>query len=167
MSQRATFPPKVIMMRTEEQRKTVLAWVTRMPLYPEQPYRVVIDDPMPAKSREQEQLYHALIGDIAQQYRLYNMQWDAEDMKRLLLDQFRRESMKVEEFKPLWLNMGEMRMVPSIDGTGFVWVGEVKSRRFPAKLAGLFIEYLYQFGAEVGVKFTNPKPEGGNHANES
>lgn len=167
MSERKTFPPKVVMMRTEEQRTTVLEWVTRMPLYPDQPYRVVIDDPLPAKSREQEKLYHALIGDIAQQYRLYNMQWDADDMKKLLLDQFRRETMKVEEFRPLWYNLGEMRMVPSIDGSGFVWVGEVKSRKFPAKLASLFIEYLYSFGAEVGVVFSNPKIEGDKNANES
>jgi predicted RNA-binding protein with TRAM domain len=112
-----------------------------------------------AKSREQEQKYHAMIADIAAQYRFCERYWDAEDMKRLLLDQFRRETGKDEELAVYWMRMGNVTMAPSLDGSGVVALG-TQSRKFPKPLATAFIEWLYAFGAglETPIIWTDSDP---------
>lgn len=151
---RPTFDPKIVLMRTEEQRVTVQAWIARMPLYPDQPYRVTIDDPLPAKSRDQERHYHALIGDIAAQYQHAGQSWDARDMKRILVDAFWRETKDDNDIGPLWWNMGRMELVPALRGKGFVALG-IETKKFPAKLASAFIEYLLALGAELKITWSN------------
>ena len=151
---RATFDPKIVLMRTEDQRTMVQAWIARMPLYPDQPYRVTIDDPLPAKSRDQERHYHALIGDIAKQYQHCGQTWDARDMKRILVDAFRRETENDNDIGPLWWNMGKMELAPALRGHGFVALG-IETKKFPAKLASAFIEWLLALGAELNIKWSN------------
>ena len=104
----------------------------------------------PRKSRDQEEKYHAMIGDIAKQWRFCERLWDAEDMKRLLIDQFRRDTLKDPDFTELWKSVSAVDMAPAIDGTGVVALG-FQSRRFPKKLASAFIEWLYAFGEENAV----------------
>ena len=62
-----------------------------------------------SKSREQEEKYHAIIGDIAKQAQHMGAKWDAEDWKRLLVDKFLRET----GFK-------NSPIIPNLDGTGIV-----------------------------------------------
>lgn len=155
---RKTFAPVTIMMREELQRARLIEWAQCMPLYPDQPYRVVIDDPLPAKSREQEKFYHSLIGDIARQYRHCGQKWDAADMKRILVDAFRRETKDDPELSPLWWNMGSMELAPSLRGDGFVALG-IETKRFPSKLASNFIEWLLALGAELNINWTNERPK--------
>ncbi len=107
----------------------------------------------PKKSREQEEKYHAMIGEIANQFLFLGRRWDAEDMKRLCIDQLKRETLTDPDFAELWKQVGETNMVPSLDKTGFVMLG-TQSRKFPKKLAAAFIEWLYAFGAENGVRFS-------------
>lgn len=109
----------------------------------------------PKKSRIQEERYHAMIGDIARQWEFCNRLWDAEDMKRLLIDQFRRDTIRDDDFTDLWKSMGQVEMAPAIDGSGVVAMG-IQSRRFPKKLATAFIDWLYAFGAERDVVWTDP-----------
>ena len=106
----------------------------------------------PRKSREQEEKYHAMVGEIAAQFKFCDRLWDAEDMKRLLLDQFRRDTVKDPDFAELWKGMGVVEMAPSIDGAGVVALG-VQSRKFPKKLASAFVEWLHAFGAERDIVF--------------
>ena len=101
----------------------------------------------PAKSREQENLYHELIGEIAKRFEHAGRKWDEESMKRLLIDQFRRETARDPELGPLWDRMGTMEIAPSLDGTGLVSLGW-QSRRFPKQLASAFIEWLRAFMVE-------------------
>lgn len=108
----------------------------------------------PAKSRDQEEKYHAMIGDIAKQVRIYGREWDREDLKRLLVDQFVRD-MK-EAGTPL---SKQGAVVPSLDGTGVVQLG-IQTRRFLKKEAIAFIDWLYAFGAENDVQWTEPAPQG-------
>lgn len=105
-----------------------------------------------SKSREQEKRYHAMLGDLAGQWLFCGRRWDAEDMKRLCLDQFRRDTVKDPDLAELWRGMGQVDMAPSIDGAGVVALG-VQSRKFPKKLASAFVEWLHAFGAEHGVVF--------------
>lgn len=152
--ERKTFAPVTLMMRTEDQRKRLIEWAQRLPLYPDQPYRVVIDDPLPAKSRDQEKHYHALIGDIARQYQHCGQTWDARDMKRILVDAFRRETEHDNDIGPLWWNMGKMELAPALRGNGFVALG-IETKKFPAKLASAFIEWLLALGAELKIEWSN------------
>ena len=93
------------------------------------------------KSREQEKMYHALIGVIARQATHLGAKWDAESWKRLLVDQFMRDS-----------KMGGNRILPNLDGTGIVQLGS-QTRRFSKEQASEFVEWLLAWGAEHGITY--------------
>jgi hypothetical protein len=94
------------------------------------------------KSREQEEKYHAMIGDIAKQAKHLGSVWDAESWKRFLLWQYAKDND---------LNQGQI--VPSLDGTGIVQLG-LQSRHFSKEEASDFVEWLNAWGAENGITFT-------------
>lgn len=102
----------------------------------------------PAKNREQEEKYHAMIGDIAKQCEFMGRKFDREDWKRLLLDAFARY---MHELGTPLSHGG--RVVPSLDGAGIVQLG-VQSRRLRKREASDFIEFLHAFGAERGVRWS-------------
>ncbi|KVN92577.1 recombination protein NinB [Burkholderia ubonensis] len=114
----------------------------------------IVEIKPPPKSRDQEARYHAMIGDIAGQVQLLGRRWDREDMKRLLVDQFVRD-MKAAG-TPLH-NSGSV--VPSIDGTGIVQLG-VQTRGFRKAEASAFIEWLFAFGAENNVRWSETAAHG-------
>lgn len=151
-----TFTRRTIMLRDEGNRTRLLELVRSLPLDEVEPLRAVIDDVLPSKTRLQEEKYHAMIGDIARQFEHCGKKWDAEDMKRLLIDQFKRDTIKDVDIAPLWAKMGFVEMAPALDGSGVVVLG-VQSRKFPLKLAIVFIEWLYGFGHELNIKWTEPK----------
>lgn len=156
MATRQQFDKRTILLRGNAQRDLLLALVGRLPLDEDRPLRVVIDDPLPAKSRDIEQKYHAMIGDIARQYEHCGRKWDAADMKRILIDQFKRDTIKDPAIAGLWHSMGVMEMAPALDGSGVVMLG-AQSRNFPMALARVFVEWLYALGAELQIKWTEPK----------
>ena len=92
-----------------------------------------------SKSREQEEKYHAMIGDIARQAKHLGAKWSSEDWKRLLVDQFLRET----EDK-------QSKIVPNLDGSGIVQLG-LQTRNFTKEQANEFIEWLYAWSAENGI----------------
>jgi hypothetical protein len=110
-------------------------------------------EPAP-KSRDQEARYHAMIGDITRTVKIFDRLWGREDMKRLLVDQFVRD-MK-NSGTPL-RNSGHV--VPSIDGTGIVQLG-VQTRGFLKSEASAFIEWLFAFGAENDVEWSEVAAHG-------
>ena len=99
----------------------------------------------PKKKRIQEEKYHAMIGDIAKQVDLIGERRDREDAKRLLIDAFSR--VMAASGTPL---KQSSRIVPSLDGSGFVQLG-IQSRHFLVSEASEFIEYLYAFGSNHNV----------------
>ena len=106
-------------------------------------YIVTIEEPK--KTRGQEEKYHAMITDISKVWVFMGQKLSRVDTKRILIDAFAR--IKAEEGKPL---KGWGRILPSIDGTGFVQLG-VQSRDFKKIEASEFVEYLYMFGTELNV----------------
>jgi hypothetical protein len=102
------------------------------------------------KSREQEKLYHAQIGDIARQWTHAGRKWDADDMKRLLVDAFWRDTKADTDLRDWWATFGDLRLAPAINSDGFVALG-YPTRKFPKPLASAFIEWLYAFGVEAGI----------------
>jgi len=92
-----------------------------------------------SKTREQEEKYHAMINDIAKQAKHLGAKWSSEDWKRLLVDQFLRET----EDK-------QSKIVPNLDGSGIVQLG-LQTRNFTKEQANEFIEWLYAWSAENGI----------------
>lgn len=94
-----------------------------------------------SKSREQEEKYHALIGDIARQAQHLGATWDAESWKRLLVDQFCRDN-----------NIKTGTVIPNLSGDGIVQLG-FQTKKFTKEQASEFVEWLYAWGTENGVSF--------------
>ena len=92
-----------------------------------------------SKTREQEEKYHAMIGDIAKQAQHMGAKWSAEDWKRLLVDQFMRDCG----------DSGGM-VIPNLDSTGIVQLG-FQTRNFTKEHASEFVEWLYSWSANNGI----------------
>jgi hypothetical protein len=92
-----------------------------------------------SKTREQEEKYHAMIGDIAKQVQHMGAKWSAEDWKRLLVDQYLREVENIQG-----------KVVPNLDGSGIVQLG-FQTRKFTKEQASEFVEWLYAWSAENGI----------------
>lgn len=91
------------------------------------------------KSRDQEEKYHAMIGEIAKQAQHLGAKWDAEDWKRLLLHDFAKQ-----------MNLPQSRIIPSLDGSGIVQLG-LQSRKLTKEQASEFVEFLYAWASTNGV----------------
>ena len=114
-------------------------------------YSVTIAEPQ--KKREQEEKYHAMIGDIARQTTYAGRKWGAEDMKRILIDEF-ADAMR-EAGTPLHHDT-DGRLIPSENGRRIIQLG-IQSREFWVKEAAQFIEFLYAWGADRDVRLTEPE----------
>jgi hypothetical protein len=93
-----------------------------------------------SKSREQERLYHDLIGQIAKQAQHLGAKWSAEDWKRLLVDEFCKEK---------FITNG--RVIPNLAGDGIVQLG-FQTRNFSKEQASEFVEFLMAWASEHGVE---------------
>jgi hypothetical protein len=93
------------------------------------------------KSREQEEKYHAMIGEIAKQAQHLGAKWDAESWKRLLVDQFCRDN-----------DIKTGVVIPNLSGDGIVQLG-FQTRKFTKEQASEFVEWLHAWGAEHGVTY--------------
>ena len=97
-----------------------------------------------SKSRDQEKLYHELIGQIAKQAQHMGAKWDAESWKRLLVDSYCREK---------GLKTGAV--IPNLAGDGIVQLG-MQTRNFTKEQASEFVEWLRAWGATNGIHFETP-----------
>lgn len=112
-------------------------------------YAVVISEP--TKKRIQEEKYHAMIGDIAKHCTFMGEKHHADDWKRLLVDAF-ADAMR-EAGTPIH---HDGRVMPSLDHKRVVQLG-IQTKDFYVKEAADFIEYLYAFGEENGVVWSEPR----------
>jgi hypothetical protein len=81
----------------------------------------------------------AMLTDIATQLPWHGVKLTPEDWKLVFLDALKRE----------------LRMVPNIDGTGFVNLGRSSSDLSKEEMSDLF-ELIHAFGAKHGVTFHDP-----------
>ena len=102
---------------------------------------LVMDIQQAPKSREQEEKYHAMIGEIAKQAQHLGAKWDAESWKRLLVDQFCRDN-----------DIKTGVVIPNLSGDGIVQLG-FQTRKFTKEQASEFVEWLHAWGAEHGVVY--------------
>ena len=108
----------------------------------------------PEKRRDvQNDKYHAQIEDIAKQTEYAGKRWDEDDMKRILIDEFAEEMRNAGT--PLH---HDGRLIPSENGRRVIQLG-IQSREFWVKEASAFIEFLYAWGAERDVQWSEPVEE--------
>ena len=105
----------------------------------------------PVRKREANDKFHAMIDDISKQVEIFGSKRDSETCKRLLIDQFvkemRDEAQATGNPNPF---PEQSDVMPSLDGKRIVQLG-VQSRKFTVKQASMFVEYLYSFGSENNV----------------
>lgn len=93
------------------------------------------------RSGDQNEMIHAIIGQIAKQATHIGSRWSAEDFKRLLVAQFAKETGRYNQ----------ERIVPSLDGSSIVQLG-LQTRKFTKEDASEFTEWLMAWCAENGVE---------------
>ena len=93
-----------------------------------------------SRSNEQNEKYHAIIGDISKQAQHMGSKWSAEDWKRLLVDKFMREH---------W--QSDLTIIPNLDSTGIVQLG-IQTRKFTKEQASEFVEFLLAWCADNGIE---------------
>ena len=101
------------------------------------------------KSREQEKLYHSIIGQIAKQSQLHGSRWNQESWKRFLIDQWAHEANEMSTIS---------KVMPSIDGQRIVQLGH-QSRRFTKEQAISFTEWLIYWATTNGVTLEDRREE--------
>lgn len=110
---------------------------------------ITVDEPR--KRRIQEEKYHAMIGDIARQTTYAGQRWGSYDMKRILVDEF-AEDMRLAN-TPLH---HDGRLIPSENGRRVIQLG-IQTTDFYVAEAAQFIEFLYAWGAQRDVVWTDAK----------
>ena len=105
----------------------------------------------PTKKRIQEEKYHAMIGDISKVCLFMGVKQHADDWKRLLVDSFAK--VMRDAGTPLH---HDGRVVPSLDYQRVVQLG-IQTQGFYVSEAAQFIEYLYSFGAENDICWSEPR----------
>jgi hypothetical protein len=81
----------------------------------------------------------ALLSEVAQQVPWHGMKLSADDYKLIFLDALKRE----------------LRIVPNLDGTGFVNLGRSSSDLSKEEMSDL-IEIITAWGVSHGVRFNDP-----------
>jgi len=125
----------------ESQAKTLMTGLWPKVLKALQTKQLTLEIKDAAKSRHQEEKYHAMIGEVAKQAQHLGAKWDAESWKRLLVDQFCKDN---------GLKTGAV--ILNLAGDGIVQLG-MQTRNFTKEQASEFVEWLHAWGAEHGVTY--------------
>jgi len=99
-----------------------------------------VDFKEPKRSLPQNGRMWAMLTEVSAQLPWHGIKLSADDWKLLFLDSLKRE----------------LRMVPNIDGNGFVNLGRSSSDLSKGEMADL-ITLIEQFGANHGVVFHDPQ----------
>lgn len=102
--------------------------------------RVTFQDPK--RTDAQNRKFWPMLTDLSEQVDYHGVKLTADDFKLLFLDALKRE----------------VRLVPNLDGNGFVNLGKSSSDLSVGEMSDC-IEIMYRFGAERGVKWTEPEPD--------
>lgn len=121
---------------TDYDRSEVARWLAAAP----QGSRVEIKAPQ--RSTDQNARMWAALSDIATQLPYHGIKLATGDWKLLFLDALKRE----------------VRMVPNLDGNGFVSLGRSSSDLSKAEMSDL-LELIAAFGANHGVVFHDQQSE--------
>lgn len=130
----------LIIIRSEIDRRRVARWASKAPV------GTRVEMKGPKRTISQNALMWVLLSEVASQVRWHGIKLTADDWKLMMLDALKRE----------------VRMVPNIDGNGFVSLGRSSSDLSKEEMGDL-IELIRAFGAQHGVVFADdqsPAPAG-------
>lgn len=106
----------------------------------------------PSRSRQQEKLYHKLIGIIADQVKVMTKKYDVAIWKALLVDQFAQDKEAAGE--PL---RKPGAVFPAMDGSGRLVSIRPSTTGFSVAESSEFIDFIYAQGVELGVRWPASK----------
>ena len=91
------------------------------------------------RSNEQNDMFHSIINTITKKMAQAGSKWDADDWKRLLIDQWANE-------------MGRKigKVLPSLDGERVVQLG-LQSHKFTIEESSEFIDWLIAWATDKGI----------------
>lgn len=92
------------------------------------------------KTRDQEELFHSMLNDIAKQASYLGSSWDVESWKRLIVDAWSKED----------ADMPRGRVIPALDGDGIVQLG-IQTRSLSKERYSSLIEFTRAWCADNGV----------------
>ncbi len=123
----------LVVLWNEDMRARAIDWIRKAP----NETRVTFKGPQ--RTLDQNARMWAMLTDIASQLVWYGVKLSTEDWKLMMLDGLKRE----------------LRLVPNINGDGFVNLGRSSSDLSVEEMTGL-IELIYAFGAKHGVVWSDP-----------
>ncbi len=124
-----------IVLNSRSRREQAASWAMKLPSGTRVEFKEA------KRSLPQNDRMWAMLTDIAVQLPWHGIKLSPDDWKLLFLDALKRE----------------LRMVPNIDGNGFVNLGRSSSDLSKAEMSEL-IELIAAFGANHNVIFHDPNP---------
>jgi len=115
-------------------KATAIDFIARLPLEPV--YEVIVRESRTKRSTDQNSLMWKLLTDLSNQVEWYGQKLQPEDWKCIMT-----------------AGLKKFKVVPDMDGTGFVSIGAYTSKMSVKEMNEL-ITLIEAFGAERGVKFT-------------
>lgn len=125
-----------VILASLAERQRVADWAMRLPL------NTRVEFKAPKRSLPQNDRLWAMLTEVALQVPYHGLKLTPDDFKLLFLDALKRE----------------VRMVPNLDGNGFVSLGRSSSDLSKAEMSDLFL-LIEKFGAEHGVVFREQESE--------
>jgi hypothetical protein len=119
-----------INIRAEGDRSRAVRWIHQAPTGTRVEFKA------PKRSIPQNERMWAMLTDVASQVKWHGLRLSADDWKLIFLDALKRE----------------LRMVPNLDGNGFVSLGRSSSDLSKQEMTDL-IDLIAAFGANHGVVF--------------
>ena len=120
----------LLVLHTDAIRQKAVKWAL------EAPKDTRVEFKAPKRSIPQNARLWASLTDVAQQLKWHGLRLSPDDWKLIFLDALKREN----------------RMVPNLDGNGFVNLGRSSSDLSKEEMSQL-LELIYAFGANHGVEF--------------
>lgn len=120
----------VITLNGKDDSDRAMRWISQAPAGTRLEFKA------PRRTLPQNDRLWAMLTDIATQLPWHGIKLAPDDWKLIFLDSLKRE----------------LRLVPNIDGTGFVNLGRSSSDLSKAEMSDLF-ELISAFGAQHGVVF--------------
>ena len=123
----------LVTIKSGQDRLRIANWAAKAP------YGTRVEFKAAKRSVDQNSKMWACLTDVATQIPWHGKKLKADDWKLIFLDALKRE----------------LRIVPNIDGTGFVNLGRSSSDLSKQEMSDLF-EVIHAFGAKHGVVFHDP-----------
>lgn len=128
----------LLILANEAVRSRAVSWVAKAPVGTRLTFQA------PKRTLDQNARFWAMLTDVATQVPWHGVRLAADDWKLIFLAGLK----------------AEMRIVPNLDGTGFVNLGRSSSDLSKAEMSDL-MELIAAFGAEHGVIFNDGRDGGG------